>query len=197
MNATQKLYASMLAIFTNFYDLYINPTPKMVTLKNAKVNEDGTVDDVTLENMAKVKENFEEWKASVGTGTQQGDYATLPVKFFTIETINNIHIKTDIHTTSNCMCAIKIEGYAYRIAKSINTICSAYNYNDSHVIINKDTINDDKITSDFYWSRDGFLCLRLTSVIDFYFTTLRVTPILVGHSGVYAVTAIINQKGDL
>jgi len=64
MNATQKLYASMLAIFTNFYDLYINPIPKTVTLENAKVNEDGTVEDVTLENMAKVKENFENWKAT-------------------------------------------------------------------------------------------------------------------------------------
>ncbi len=63
MNAMQKLYIAILAIFTNFYDLYINPTPKMVTLKNAKVNEDGTVEDVTLENMAKVKKNFEEWKA--------------------------------------------------------------------------------------------------------------------------------------
>jgi hypothetical protein len=44
--------------------LYINPISKIVTLKNAKVNEDGTVEDVTLENMAKVKGNFEEWKNS-------------------------------------------------------------------------------------------------------------------------------------
>jgi hypothetical protein len=62
MNAMQKLYIAILSIFTNFYDLYINPISKIVTLKNAKVNEDGTVEDVTLENMAKVKENFEKWK---------------------------------------------------------------------------------------------------------------------------------------
>jgi hypothetical protein len=108
---------------------------------------------------------------------------------------NVIHVKTNIHVSSNTMYRFVVEGYNYDAQAAINSEAVGYaSAASSNITRFKNNNYDSGISISQYKSTDGYVVLKLNAAISAYQLGFSVSAWFVNPSGSFDIGATVYQQ---